>query len=172
MAIIGMRDLLRDPKQVFKQVEEGGEPTVVTRNGRPVAALIPVDSENAERLLLGATPEYSASRREAEHASAEGRTHSLDDAIAEYNARLDTTEPIELEEDARPAGLLALLAAERSSSEIGPVVTLVRSMFGESWQSMLQPKPPTACRRSTSARSASRTMQVCPRVNLRRRTSS
>lgn len=130
MAIIGMRDLLRDPKQVFRDVEERGEPMVVTRNGRPVAALVPVDSENAERLLLGATPEYSASRRQAALARAEGRTESLDDAIAEYNARADTTEPIELDDESELTGLSSFLRKNRTFFVEQPAVALVRTVFG------------------------------------------
>jgi prevent-host-death family protein len=95
MAIIGMRELLRDPKKVFSNVEESGEPVLVTNRGRPVAALYPVDAERAEELMLESAPEYLASRRQAENARSQGRTRSLDEAVAEYNEGVEAGDRIE-----------------------------------------------------------------------------
>lgn len=98
MAIIGMRELLRDPTKIFSAIEETREPVLVTNRGRPVAAMYPVDSARAEQLMLAASSEYVESRRLAEHARAEGRTRSLDDAIAEHNATVADAERIETEQ--------------------------------------------------------------------------
>jgi antitoxin (DNA-binding transcriptional repressor) of toxin-antitoxin stability system len=78
MPFISMRELLRDPKQVFSDIEDGGEPFVVTRRGHPVAALVPIDPSQVETSVLAAAPEFLRSRREAEDARAEGRTAPLE----------------------------------------------------------------------------------------------
>ncbi len=104
MAVIGMRELLRDPRKVFSTVEESKEPVLVTNRGRPVAALYPVDASQAEELMLESAPDYVESRRRAEHARAEGRTSTLAEAIAEYNAEVEPDERIESNEtDHEPA---------------------------------------------------------------------
>jgi antitoxin (DNA-binding transcriptional repressor) of toxin-antitoxin stability system len=102
MAVVGKRVLLRDPKWVFSQIEDQGEPVLVTDRGRPVAAMYPVDPERAEELMLAAAPEYVESRRQAENARAEGRTQSLESAIEEYNARAPAAEQIEADDAASP----------------------------------------------------------------------
>src|ERR1035437_2987186 len=79
MAIISMRELHRDPRRVFSELEEkGDEPFLITRQGKPVAMLLPVGpKQDVTTLLLSALPEFGESRREAEHARAEGRTIPL-----------------------------------------------------------------------------------------------
>lgn len=95
MPAIGIRDLLRDAKTVFERIEKDQEPVLITRRGRPFAALVPVDPENAEALILSSAPELVESRRRAENARAEGRTTSLEDAL---NA-LDDDDPAAEEDD-------------------------------------------------------------------------
>jgi antitoxin (DNA-binding transcriptional repressor) of toxin-antitoxin stability system len=127
MAIIGMRELLRDPTKVFSEIEEKGEPFLVTNRGRPVAAMYPVDSSRAEQLLLATAPEYLESRRSAERARTEGRTRSLESAIEEYNAGVEPDEQIETEETepefARP------LPAVTAQDDLVPMAEL-KAIFG------------------------------------------
>jgi prevent-host-death family protein len=59
MPFITMRELLRDPKAAFSEIENGGEPFVVTRRGHPVAALVPIDPSRVETAILAAAPEFS-----------------------------------------------------------------------------------------------------------------
>lgn len=98
MAIIGMRELQRDPKGVFQRLTDTHEPILITNHGHPVAALYPVDAQRAEELMLATAPEYVASRGEGEAAVAAGRTRSLDDAISEYNSGVGSSEQIEPED--------------------------------------------------------------------------
>jgi prevent-host-death family protein len=74
MAIIGMRELTRNAKQILENVEENNEPHLITRHGRPVAAIVPVDPAEAERYIVAAAPEFLETRREAEEAGTDGRT--------------------------------------------------------------------------------------------------
>jgi prevent-host-death family protein len=82
---VSVRTLLRDASTVFENMERDGEPVLITRRGRPVAALVPVDPEQADALILSAAPEMIESRRQAENARAEGRSTPL----AEARRRLD-----------------------------------------------------------------------------------
>ena len=91
MAIITMRELLRSPGDALARIDDG-EPCLVTRHGKPVAALVPVDESQVESYILAAAPEFVEARREAEHARAEGRTISLEDAARELGVHLEEAE--------------------------------------------------------------------------------
>ena len=70
--------------QVIREVAETGKVTFVTRRGRPVAVIAPVDAGRADDLLdhvLANTPECLESMRQADEDLAAGRTCSLADAI-------------------------------------------------------------------------------------------
>jgi prevent-host-death family protein len=81
MAVITVRALLRDAAAVFDRLETDQEPVVVTRHGHPVAALVPIDQDHAEAMILSAAPELIESRRRAANARAEGRTIPLSNAL-------------------------------------------------------------------------------------------
>ena len=51
-SLIGSRTLQRETKQVLDQIEGGGEPVLIMRHGRPVAALVAIDEERAKALVL------------------------------------------------------------------------------------------------------------------------
>jgi antitoxin (DNA-binding transcriptional repressor) of toxin-antitoxin stability system len=94
MATITMRDLVRDSKRVFDALEADRIPMVVTRNGRPFAALMPIDQEQAESLLLASNPEVAEMQRKAEQVIANGGARSLSDALNEpARAQGDDLEP-------------------------------------------------------------------------------
>jgi prevent-host-death family protein len=84
MAVITVRALLRDATAVFNRIEKDSEPQVITRHGHPVAALVPIDQDQAEAMILSAAPELVESRRRAANARAEGRTTSLSDALRSF----------------------------------------------------------------------------------------
>lgn len=64
MSLIGSRTLHRKTKDILDQLQETGEPVVVMRYGRPAAALVPIDEQEATTLLLASSPELRK-RREA-----------------------------------------------------------------------------------------------------------
>jgi len=73
VTIVKMRDLLRNPTEVFDTLESGGDPVLITRNGEPVALLSPVAPEDAASTALAALPEFAERRRQADQAMGEGR---------------------------------------------------------------------------------------------------
>jgi antitoxin (DNA-binding transcriptional repressor) of toxin-antitoxin stability system len=78
MGVISMRELLRAPKKAFERVD-AGETCLITRDGHPVASLVPVVEEAAEAALVAASPQLAKDRQEAAHARAEGRTTPIEE---------------------------------------------------------------------------------------------
>ncbi|MFH1330040.1 MAG: type II toxin-antitoxin system Phd/YefM family antitoxin [Actinomycetota bacterium] len=74
MGTIGIRDLARNASQVIDQVSTTGRPMIVTKHGRPVAAVVAVDPDALEDFVLATAPEYAAARRSADADLAAGRT--------------------------------------------------------------------------------------------------
>ncbi|MBN2113216.1 MAG: type II toxin-antitoxin system Phd/YefM family antitoxin [Acidimicrobiia bacterium] len=74
MGTIGIRDLSRHASQVIDQVSSTGSPMIVTKHGRPVAAVVAVDPDALEDFILATAPEYVAARRAADADLTAGRT--------------------------------------------------------------------------------------------------
>jgi prevent-host-death family protein len=55
---VTVRELARNTAAVIQDVESSGRPALVTRNGRPVAALVAVDQAALEEWLLSRAPEF------------------------------------------------------------------------------------------------------------------
>lgn len=72
-------DLAHDMKAVLSHVEEDDETLLVTRNGKPVVAIVPVDPTDAERYIVQSAPEMIAARKRAESARASRPGYSLDE---------------------------------------------------------------------------------------------
>jgi antitoxin (DNA-binding transcriptional repressor) of toxin-antitoxin stability system len=103
-SIIGVRELSRETRAVVDRLEATGEPAIVTRDGKPVAALIAVDDERLKDLVLSTAPEFAASAREADEALAEGRTRPMGEVLAEMAG--DATLPIAEAESLDPGRLV------------------------------------------------------------------
>jgi prevent-host-death family protein len=43
VSLVSIRDLSRNPSAVVDEVERSGRPALVTRNGKPIAALVRID---------------------------------------------------------------------------------------------------------------------------------
>jgi antitoxin (DNA-binding transcriptional repressor) of toxin-antitoxin stability system len=114
MAIITMRELLRAPNEAFERIDEG-EACVVTRRGRPVAALVPIDESEAEKFILAAAPEFARDRNAAEHAHEEGRTTPLADVAQRFGVDLEDDDDAEFDE------LIEQAAAEAQAAFPGTV---------------------------------------------------
>ena len=74
--------------QVIREVAETGRATFVTRRGRPVAVIAPIDTDGADGLLdhvLANAPEYVTSMRQADEDLAAGRTSSLTDVLLDMD---------------------------------------------------------------------------------------
>ena len=59
MATVSVRELARNTTSVIQGIQSSGRPALVTRNGRPVVALIPIDEVALEDWLLTQSPDIS-----------------------------------------------------------------------------------------------------------------
>jgi|1185.fasta_scaffold648468_1 prevent-host-death family protein len=85
MSTVSARDLGRKTADVLDEVEQTGRPTLVVRNGRPVAALVPVNEADLEDFILATAPEYLAAMGAADEALAAGLTTAAADLFAELD---------------------------------------------------------------------------------------
>lgn len=83
MATVSWRDLSRRSGDVVEEVVRNRRPALVTRHGRPVVALIPIEDEALEDVILAHAPEFVEGRREAEADLTPGDTKSLTSFLAE-----------------------------------------------------------------------------------------
>src|SRR6266542_3077568 len=58
MAAVNVRGLARNTSKVIDDVERRKRPAIITRGGRPVAAVVPIDSEALEDWILANAPEF------------------------------------------------------------------------------------------------------------------
>ena len=86
MQTYGIRELQRRSSEIVDELERSRRPALVTRHGKPVAVLCPIDEDALEDFILANAPEYVASMAEAEEDARTGRTRSLDDVVAELDA--------------------------------------------------------------------------------------
>lgn len=74
MGIVGIRELANNASAVVDEVARSGRPALVTRHGKPVAAVVPVDEDDLLDWVLDNAPEYVRSMQEADEDLAAGRT--------------------------------------------------------------------------------------------------
>jgi prevent-host-death family protein len=55
MSLIGVRELRQQTSEVIRKVREEGAEYVITYQGRPVAALLPLDAEQVEKEVVAAS---------------------------------------------------------------------------------------------------------------------
>jgi antitoxin (DNA-binding transcriptional repressor) of toxin-antitoxin stability system len=80
MSTIGVRDLARHASSIISDLEQTREPALITRRGRPVAYMLPVDSEQFEDFVLAHAPEFVEGMAIADAELATGETISLAEA--------------------------------------------------------------------------------------------
>lgn len=86
MSTVGIRELAERASAVVSEVTESGRPMLVTRRGRPVAAVVPIDEEELLDHVLAHAPEYVADMRTADEAIAGGgRGRPADEVFAELD---------------------------------------------------------------------------------------
>jgi len=86
MATITIRELSSNASGVVKAVEKTRRPTIVTRNGRPVAMLSPLEisQDDLESWLLARA--FQTSQKDALEEYAKGETRAVADVFAELEA--------------------------------------------------------------------------------------
>jgi prevent-host-death family protein len=85
MSTVGVRELARRASAILDEVATRKEPALITRRGRPIAYLLPVDSEQFEEFVLANAPEFVAGRAAADTELRAGETISL----AEFKRQLE-----------------------------------------------------------------------------------
>lgn len=87
MGTVSIRELANNVSAVIDEVAASGRPAVVTKHGKPVAALVPIDQDALEDWVLANAPEYVANMAQADKEIASGeRGTPLDDVLAELDA--------------------------------------------------------------------------------------
>jgi PHD/YefM family antitoxin component YafN of YafNO toxin-antitoxin module len=74
---VGIRDLARRASSIIEDLTESREPTLITRHGRPVAYMLPVDEREFEDFVLANAPEFVEGLAEADAELRAGATTSL-----------------------------------------------------------------------------------------------
>lgn len=85
MGIVGVRELGRKASKVVGDVRRTGRPVIVTVNGQPAAVVVPLKAEDLEDFVLQHGQQFVRDRLEADAELAAGRTHALDDVVAELD---------------------------------------------------------------------------------------
>ncbi|SRR6266540_5429021 len=98
MASVNVRELARNTSKVIDDVERRKRPAIITRGGRPVAAVIPIDSGALEDWILANAPEYVEGMRKADEELRRGETVGMDELFA----RLEPKRPKRKTRTARP----------------------------------------------------------------------
>jgi prevent-host-death family protein len=93
----GIREFARNVSRYVERVETTGRPLVLTRHGKPVAALIAVEAENLEDFILAHAPDLAASLGDANRGLAAGESQPLEQTLAELEAEdtMSTRKPAE-----------------------------------------------------------------------------
>jgi prevent-host-death family protein len=86
MSAIGIRELAKHASAIVNDVEQTKEPALITRRGRPVAYMLPVDSEEFEDFVLAHAPQFVEGMATADAELAAGATTSLADVRGELEA--------------------------------------------------------------------------------------
>ncbi len=86
MAVIGLRELSREPKKVVEKLQSGEGPVIITKQGKPIAALVELTEENIAEYALAALPEFVERRERAREEIATGGGRPSSDVLAEVEA--------------------------------------------------------------------------------------
>jgi PHD/YefM family antitoxin component YafN of YafNO toxin-antitoxin module len=86
MSTIGVRELAKRASAIINDIEHKKEPALITRRGRPVVYMLPVDSEEFEDFVLAHAPQFIEGMAVADAELAAGETISLASARKELEA--------------------------------------------------------------------------------------
>ena len=79
MATVNVRELARNTSKVIDDVSKRHRATLVTRGGRPVAAVVPIDADALEDWILANAPAFVDGMRLADEEMKRGETAWLDE---------------------------------------------------------------------------------------------
>lgn len=85
MPSVGIRDLSRNPSKVVEEVTASRRPALVTRHGKLVAAIVPIDDVALEDWVLANAPEFVEDREAAMREHEAGETTTLSEFLDELD---------------------------------------------------------------------------------------
>ena len=83
---VSVAELSANANSIVDTVARSRRPALVLRDGKPVAALVPVSEEDLEDFILSYHPDFVEGRRQADQELREGKTQSLEAFLAELEA--------------------------------------------------------------------------------------
>ena len=83
MKIVGIREFSRSVSGIVEQVVDTRQPVLISRRGQPVAALVHVDQQALEDLILGNMEQFVADLDRADADLVAGRAREFDDVVEE-----------------------------------------------------------------------------------------
>jgi prevent-host-death family protein len=90
MATVTLRELARNTASVIQNIQSSGRPALVTRNGKPVVALVPIDEVALEEWLLKQSPDITRTVAEADPDLDAGRLRNVEWQRAREAGRRET----------------------------------------------------------------------------------
>ena len=87
MAAVDIRELARNTSKVIGDVARRNRPTLITRGGRPVAALIPIDADAVDDWILANSPDFVRGMQKADQELGLGQTVGMDEAFGTLGQR-------------------------------------------------------------------------------------
>ena len=87
MAAVNVRELARNTSKVIGDVARRKRPTIITRGGRPVAAVVPIDADALEDWILANSPAFVEGMRKAEEEFRRGETIGMNELFARLDRK-------------------------------------------------------------------------------------
>ncbi|MBK5092014.1 MAG: type II toxin-antitoxin system Phd/YefM family antitoxin [Actinobacteria bacterium] len=87
MITVGIRELKNRTSEYIRRVRSEG-PLIITSNGRPLAAMIPLEPEEVEDFLIAHSPRVKEAIRKGLRDIEKGRTFAVDELIEETEEEL------------------------------------------------------------------------------------
>ena len=87
MTAVNVRELARNTSKVIGDVARRKRPTIITRGGRPVAAVIPIDAGALEDWILANSPVFVRGMRQADAELHRSDTTRMTEALAPAGKR-------------------------------------------------------------------------------------
>lgn len=78
---VSIRELANNASRVVRDVAEKRESMLITKHGRPIAAIVPLDEEQLAQLFQAAIPELTGELDRMKSKRASGVVHAVGDPI-------------------------------------------------------------------------------------------
>lgn len=82
---VGIRELAKNASRIVEQVEGTRQPVLITRRGKPIAALVVIDQDALEDFILANVSEFIGDMARADDALASGDTRTLEDVMRDIS---------------------------------------------------------------------------------------